>query len=102
MTVKELAERLRGDQPPTVVDVREAEELETSKLDMFIHIPIGEIAMRHAELEGQADIAVICRIGHRSARVVEYLRGLGYQHVENVEGGINAWAEEIDPTMSTY
>lgn len=102
MTVHELAARLNSDRPPVIVDVRDADELEISRLENSVHIPMAEIGERHVELDGQADVAVLCRSGGRSARVVEQLRSLGYQNVENVDGGINAWAENIDPTMAIY
>jgi adenylyltransferase/sulfurtransferase len=102
MTVHELQQRLGQPKPPIVIDIRDADEREISKLDNSLNIPEAEIHDRYQELDREADIAILCRSGIRSAYVVEYLRGLGFRNVQNVDGGINAWAEEIDPSMEIY
>ena len=47
-------------------------------------------------------VVVHCKMGGRSAQAIEYLRGLGYTNLENLTGGINAWATKIDKSMPTY
>jgi len=56
-----------------------------------------------AQIPDTGELAIICRTGNRSGAILEALRKVGYQdHLLNVAGGINAWANEIDPTMATY
>jgi adenylyltransferase/sulfurtransferase len=55
-----------------------------------------------AALPRAQHLLVLCHHGARSRRVTEYLREHGFSAVSNISGGINAWAEEIDPTMARY
>ncbi len=84
-----------------LLDVRDLHEYEISSLDAY-RIPLGELPARVRELDTGREIVVYCRSGHRSARAVEFLRDSGFKRVRNLEGGINAWAERIDPEMPKY
>ncbi len=100
--VKELA-RWRGEKKNFVLlDVREPAELAVASLPESLHIAMREIPQRHGELNKDATIAVICHYGGRSERVVHFLATQGYTDVVNVEGGIDAYAQEIDPTIPRY
>ena len=79
-----------------LVDVRSPDE----HLSGFIpgtdfNIDFREMQGRHQELKAKLDqhIVVYCQSGHRSNIAAETLMGLGYQHVYNVEGSMNAWTE---------
>ena len=54
------------------------------------------------ELPKDGTIAVLCRTGNRSMKVTMWLREQGYEGATNVGGGINAWAERIDPSLPQY
>lgn len=101
MTVHELKIHLDAG-TAVLLDIREPEELTISRLDPCRAIPMAEIAQRLGELDPTQAIAVICRSGHRSQIVTDYLRGMGFARAQNVEGGINAWAKHIDPALPTY
>lgn len=98
----ELADLLKSPNPPVLLDVREEDELEISQLPGAIHIPLGELAERHAELDPTADYVVVCRTGKRSLRAIEMLAGVGFTHLRNLATGINGWADTVDPTMEKY
>ncbi|MFQ3586515.1 MAG: rhodanese-like domain-containing protein [Fimbriimonadaceae bacterium] len=98
----ELAAELAGPNPPVLVDVREADELLVSALKHAHHIPIGEIPARLDELDPDADLVIVCRSGGRSAKVTQYLLQNGFRRVRNLTGGVNLWAELVDPTMRKY
>ncbi len=85
-----------------IVDVREAWELEHCKIDNAMHIPMGLIPSSLHLLEFNLPIIVYCHHGLRSMHVANFLTSRGFIHVLNLEGGINAWAREIDPEMRTY
>ena len=95
---------------PIVLDVREPWEVETSsvKPDGFtlLHIPMQSIPDRIAELKDMhgADhpIACLCHHGMRSLQVANYLAQNGFADVVNLQGGINAWSQEIDPSVPCY
>jgi sulfur-carrier protein adenylyltransferase/sulfurtransferase len=85
-----------------VLDVREPWELEVAGLEDVVHIPLGLLPARAAELPRDRPIVVICRSGRRSLQATRFLRDNGFPKVTNLEGGLLAWAEDIDPTMTRY
>jgi rhodanese-related sulfurtransferase len=97
-----LKERLEGDNPPVVLDVREPWELEIASIEGAIAIPLGQLAGRTAELPRDRPLAVMCHHGGRSAQATAWLRNQGFDRATNVAGGIDAWARTIDPTLSRY
>jgi len=99
---EELKRELDSTGPPIIIDVREAEELEISRFANFIHIPMMEIPSRMGELDRNADLVIVCRIGERSAHVAHYLAQAGFSKVRNLAGGINRWAALIDPSVAQY
>lgn len=86
----------------TLVDVREANELEISCLPNVIHIPLGEIQDRLSEIPKSNDIVMICRSGGRSDKAGAVLISNGFENVRNLATGMNGWATTVDPSMSTY
>jgi len=103
MTVHALKERLA--QPgakPTLLDVREGWELNICALHGALHIPMGQIPARAGELDPEQELVVVCHHGVRSMRVAQYLASRGFCKLYNLQGGVNAWAREIDPAMPTY
>jgi rhodanese-related sulfurtransferase len=87
---------------PQVIDVREAWELEISKLPGVRHIPMNEVPDRLGELDRSRPLVVMCRSGARSLRVAQFLEAQGFAHVSNLSGGILAWGERIDPALRPY
>jgi rhodanese-related sulfurtransferase len=67
-----------------------------------VHIPMGEISDRVAELDRKKEIVVICRSGGRSAQVAQFLERQGFEKVFNLAGGILAWSRVIDPRIPQY
>ena len=61
-----------------------------------------QIPVQLRELPQDDEIVVLCHHGHRSLHVVDFLVRQGFQNVYNLHGGIDAWAREIDTTMSRY
>ena len=97
-----LSDRLaRGDRL-RLIDVREPHELEISRLEGAELIPLGSLAARMHELDSAQEIVLFCKSGSRSARALELLTGAGFRKIKNLRGGINAWAQEIDPTLAIY
>ena len=101
ITVEELKSRQdRGDRP-FLLDVREPHEFDIVHLDAHL-IPLGELPDRVSELDTSSDIVVYCRTGVRSANAAEFLRRSGFARVRNLTGGIDAWAQRIDPSFPRY
>jgi adenylyltransferase/sulfurtransferase len=101
ITVRELKEKLDNGQNVSVLDVREPHEYEVANIGARL-IPLGELPERLVELDRNDTLAVHCKTGGRSARAVQLLKEAGFQNVYNVEGGITAWSEEIDPSVPKY
>lgn len=102
ITTQELKARLDGNDRPFLLDVRQDWETRLCRLPNAVHIPIEEIELRYEELNPQDEIVVYCHQGVRSAAVAEYLRGLGFQNVRNLAGGLDYWARTVDPGMRRY
>ncbi|MEX2584587.1 MAG: molybdopterin-synthase adenylyltransferase MoeB [Gemmatimonadota bacterium] len=104
LSVLELKERLDRGDDLTVIDVREPYEWDIGNLgsEGARLIPLGELTQRHQEIDSDDEVVVYCRSGARSARAVEFLRQQGYSRVRNLEGGILAWSEEVDPSIPKY
>src|SRR5215475_3288699 len=79
-----------------LIDVRSPEEHATGFIPgTDFNIDFREIKRRHREIGAQLDdhIVVYCQSGHRSNIAAETLADLGYRHVYNVSGSMNAWQE---------
>ena len=84
-----------------LLDVREQDEYEICNLSAPL-IPLGELEGRVNELDRSQRIVVYCKLGGRSAVAVRLLRDCGFIDVHNLKGGIIAWANQIDPDLTTY
>ena len=85
-----------------ILDVREPQEWNIAHLEKAKLIPLGELPQAMNQLSSADDIVVHCRSGARSARAVQFLMEMGFRKVRNLEGGILAWAERIDPSLPRY
>lgn len=85
-----------------IIDVREPWEYELCHIEGTLHIPLGQIPARLAELASDRPLIVLCHHGMRSLQVAHYLLSQGYQDVTNLSGGIDAWARDVDPALALY
>jgi rhodanese-related sulfurtransferase len=85
-----------------VLDGREPHEWDIVHLDGATLIPLGRLPHEVHKLDSANDIVVLCRSGARSARATKFLQEAGFGKVRNLEGGILAWADEIDPSLPKY
>ena len=67
-----------------------------------IHIPLGELPARLAEIPIDRPVLIHCHHGGRSLRATQFLRAKGRPDVSNVKGGIDAWSVEVDPSVARY
>jgi len=91
-------------EPSTVVllDVREPWERGLAVIEPSLHIPMGEVASRSAELPKDKLIVVFCHGGMRSAMIAGYLENHGFPSVANLSGGIDTWSIEVDRKVPRY
>lgn len=102
ITVVELAAQLKSGKSFRLIDVREPHELAISGIKGAQNIPLGELAGRLSELDSAQEIVLFCKMGSRSTRALELLVSAGFRKVKNLQGGINAWANEVDKKLPIY
>jgi sulfur-carrier protein adenylyltransferase/sulfurtransferase len=102
MSPRELKRRMDAGEPFELLDVREPFEYEIARIDGAKLIPLGEITERLDELRGEQPIVVHCHSGKRSAQAARLLQQRGFANVYNLEGGIDAWSDQIDPNVPKY
>jgi adenylyltransferase/sulfurtransferase len=97
-----LHEKLENGEELRLIDVREPHELEISELEEAELIPLGQLASRLSDLDSADEFVLFCKSGTRSTRALEILGSAGFKKIKNLKGGINAWAQEIDPDLPIY
>jgi len=85
-----------------LIDVREQWEFDICQIKGSILMPMGEIAESYVNLNKDSKIALYCHSGIRSMHVADFLLSKGFQSLANLQGGIDAWAQEIDTTVERY
>lgn len=99
---RELETRLRAGEPILLLDVREPFEAEICRLPGSVLAPPDRIERRLAEFDRERTVVCYCHTGIRSYYAALLLASNGFRRVENLSGGIDAWAAEVDPAMPRY
>ncbi len=104
MTPVQLKERLDAGDDLFILDVREPHEWEISNLEPYGAklIPQNDMMNHMDEFSPDQEIVVQCRSGIRSANLIMVMQQLGFKNLWNLDGGINRWAEEVDPSLPVY
>lgn len=97
-----LKARLDAGEDLVLLDVREARELAICQIEGVVHIPLGEITARWQELDPDRPTVCICHHGMRSAQAAQFLLGQDFGKLFNLSGGVDAWAQLVDPGMARY
>lgn len=87
---------------PMVLDVREPWEVAICALPNSINIPLSTIPSRLSEIPEDRRVVALCHHGMRSLQATRWLRGRDLDNVVNLQGGIDAWSRQIDPSVPTY
>jgi adenylyltransferase/sulfurtransferase len=85
-----------------LLDVRTPEEAEICMIENSKVVPLAKLAEFLSEIPLDKEIVAICKVGSRSLDAVRLLHGWGYKKVRSLKGGIERWADKIDPTMPRY
>jgi adenylyltransferase/sulfurtransferase len=103
ITATELKRRLDAGDDIQIIDVREPHEYQIARLDDTSLIPLGQVVERMAEIDPNRETVVHCKMGGRSAKAIEALKGAGFAgRLINLKGGITAWSNEVDPSVPKY
>ncbi|QKJ31880.1 rhodanese-like domain-containing protein [Mucilaginibacter mali] len=101
ISVQDLKQKLDSGEDFQLVDVREDFEYEMSNLGGTL-IPLGGILIETEKIATDKPVVVMCRSGKRSAVAIMQLESQGFVNLYNLQGGITAWAQEIDPSLQVY
>ncbi len=103
LSVQAIATRRSEGWAPYVLDVRKPHEAQIVAFDWADRLhPHEDVASIADELPRDRDILIHCKGGVRSAKACAALAERGFDRLYNLEGGITAWAKELDPSMPTY
>lgn len=98
----ELKAKFERGEKFVLLDVREDFERDICRIEGSRFIPLGQLPSRMSELDSADEIVLQCKSGVRSARALKLLSEAGFGKLLNLEGGILAWAEQVDPTVPKY
>ena len=87
---------------PLLIDVREPWEFDICRIDGSVNIPMGEIMQQLDQIDTADETVVICHHGIRSRQVIHFLEQQSVDNLINLDGGVDAWAREVDPDMAVY
>jgi sulfur-carrier protein adenylyltransferase/sulfurtransferase len=102
VTVQELKRKMDAREALTLVDVREPWEYDIAQITGSRLIPLGELEERLTELPREGMLVIQCHSGGRSEHGARLLQQAGFANVYNLEGGIEAWSRDVDPTVPRY
>lgn len=102
ITATELARRREIEGDLQVIDVREPYEWDICHIRGAVLVPLGELPTRLGELDSRKEVVTVCHVGMRSLVALEVLRGAGFSRVRSLQGGIDAWARNVEPDMARY
>ncbi len=102
ITVFELKEKIDNNQEFQLIDVREPYEYEIVNISETL-MPVGAIDGQISKIEKNIPVIIHCKSGKRSASVIAHLESkYNFTNLYNLEGGILAYCNEIDQTLTTY
>ncbi|GAB4217616.1 MAG: rhodanese-like domain-containing protein [Synechococcales cyanobacterium] len=108
ISVTELQHRWQTQGSLQIIDVREDAELALARLsgDTVLHFPLSRYDVWQSTILASLDLArpvyVLCHHGMRSAQMAQWLVQQGVPQVINISGGIDAWAQQVDPSVGVY
>ena len=102
ITVEQLKAIRDRKEDHVLVDVRNPDEFAVCQIAGSLKMPLPEFGARFAELPKDKLVVLHCHHGGRSTRALKFLRQQGYTQAKNLAGGIDAWAERIEPGMARY
>lgn len=100
-SAQQLVDHLKTSSP-ILIDVREPWEYAICHIDGSELIPMRTIPQQAPQMNPAAEMVIICHHGIRSKAVCEFLEHAGFTDVINLEGGVNAWAKQVDTSMALY
>jgi len=101
ITPQEVEQMRKSGSDFVLIDVREAWEYKTARIEGSTLIPMRQVPQRVSEIPAGKPVVVYCHHGGRSLQVAHWLRQNGVE-ARNLTGGIDRWAVEIDSNVPRY
>lgn len=104
ISVEDVKDMLRRNEEFMLLDVRQPEEHAIARIEGATFIPLGDLPAALPRLQEHADKTIVthCHLGMRSLQAAAFLRQQGFEDVRSMAGGIDAWADRIDPSVPRY
>ncbi len=102
VSVEAFQRRREAGDAPLLLDVRERFEADIAAIPGALLIPLGELPARLHELDTARAYTLTCHYATRSAQAFELLRRAGFGRLQVLDGGVDAWAARIDPSVPRY
>ena len=104
ITPEEVKSKLDAGDGLHLIDVREEHELAICALDGAEHIPMMSLflGLKKTAAAQDASIVVFCHHGIRSLEAMKFLEVQGFENVQSMAGGIEAWARRVDSSIARY
>ncbi len=102
LSPSEFKVAIEQDPAAVLVDVREQFEWNICYIDGARLLPASTLEPSNSGLDKEATIYLYCYKGQRSKTALKELWSAGYKNIKNLKGGIDLWAEEVDPDMPQY
>ncbi len=94
ITPTELKSWIESNKGFLLVDIREGWERELFNIG-GIHIPMGDLFLKQADIPKDGDVVLYCEKGIRSTIAIQRMETLGFHNLYNLSGGMKAWKETI-------
>lgn len=101
ISVLDLKKMREEKTPHQLIDVREPMEYDMVNIRGEL-IPMGSIPDNLDIIKKDVPVVLQCKSGGRSGNVTKYLMQQGFENVHNLTGGILAWIDQVDPSLSKY
>ncbi len=102
VTPLELSEMIKNRDDFVLIDVREPHEYQIARIPQSVLIPLQQLGGQLTTLDPSKRYVVHCKGGTRSAKAVDLMKQQGFIHVSNMQGGILAWSDQVDPNVPKY
>lgn len=102
ISASELKRLMEADHSVVLIDVREPYERAICTIAGSQHIPMAEVENQMALFSPEQHLVFHCKMGGRSAKVCQQFIDHGYTNISNLSGGILAWANDVDPSLTKY
>jgi len=101
-SVQDSAALLKSDTPPHIIDVREQWEWDIAHIEGSTLIPLSTLPAQVHTLDTSRTYALLCHHGMRSEMAANWLAQHGFASLINIDGGIDAWSLDVDPSLPRY